>query len=367
VMFGYFAAILVGHAVVLFLLCNPSEVLLVQILRPVFLLTSFLFNLSWLGVLCHGPGWAPQVSSEEVTAAARLPPPLATALEVGRLGSKQYLNADVITCSKCDSRKSPLEHHCSTCNWCVMWMDHHCNFCGICIGFRNMRCFIVWLSYGIALAWILNILTLHKLYQDGLPQSWRWCLWVPWCHFLVLLFLKLNYTLQFCVVQIAAGFHSNVMIHKFRGVLRDGMTLNEKMQACVAALPMAAPGSEERSLHEARLRVADTELAVAVQRLRTGIKHGREELPWGPFLGDGFWPNLAIIFGSQLSWRWLLPFVPGGTTTHFRWSPKGCEAWTELGAARERCLEALKEDKAASGAMQFQVAAFLNGHNAYCA
>jgi len=171
-------------------------------------------------------------------------------------------------------------------------------------------------------------LTLHKLYQDGLPQSCRWCVWVPWFQFLVWLYANINSTLQFCVMQIAAGFHSNVMMQKFRGLLSDGMTLNGEIQACLAALPMAAPSSEGLPHREAWLRVAGTDLAVAIQKLQTGIKHGRGELLWGPFLGEHFWQNLPIIFGSELSWRWLLPLVPGGTTTHVKWSAKGCEAWT---------------------------------------
>jgi len=370
VMLLYFAMLLAGHVVTLLVLCEPSEAFLVQILRPVFLLTSFLFNASWLGVVYHGPGCAPPASSEEVAATGRPPPALAAALEVGRFGRSQQFNAEVMACSKCDRQKSPLAHHCSTCNRCVSWMDHHCYYMGTCVGFRNMRCFFVWLNYGVGLAWILNILTLHKVYQDGLPQSWRWCLWGPWFWFLGWMYLKINLTLQFLTMQLASGYHSQVMMKKFRAVHHDGIALNDETQARTAALPMAPPGGDGRPPHEARLVAAAAELAEAVQKLQTGVQQGHHELLWGPFLGKRLGENLPIVFGSQRSWRWLLPLVPGGTGNPCQpasWCVEGCNAWARLGTAMEGAQEALKEDKAASGAMQLQIEAFLNGHNAFCA
>mmetsp|Transcript_94960 Transcript_94960/g.188091 ORF Transcript_94960/g.188091 Transcript_94960/m.188091 type:complete len:437 (-) Transcript_94960:443-1753(-) len=368
-MIGYFVANLLIHRVVLFLLCDPESPV-VEIFRPLFLLVSFLFNCSWLGVVYHGPDWAPPVNSEEPAAAARLPPALAAALEVGRLGSKQQFNAEVITCSKCDRPKSPFSHHCNKCNRCVAWMDQHCALLGTCIGFRNMRCYIVWLSYGTPLTWTLIVLTLHKLYQDGLPQSWRWCVWGPWFWLLGNLHVRFNLYLRYLLMQIGSGYHSHVMVQKFRDLHRDGVILHEEIQARIAALPMAAPGSEGRPLHEARLLEAGSELSQAVQNLRTGISNGHNYLLWGPFMGDRLWANLPMVFGSEYSWRWLLPLVPGGTGDPFQpasWNPKGCSAWTQLGAAMESCREALKVDGDASGALQLQIEAFIGGHDAFCA
>lgn len=267
-----------------------------------------------------------------------VPPPLAVA---GRLANDRAFSGETIACEGCNSQKTPLEHHCMKCDCCAVWMDHHCQFCGVCIGFRNMRCFIVWLSYGTALLRVLGLLTLHRLYQLGLPRSLWWGLWCPWFQYLYWTNFQLTVTLQFLLMQVAAGFHSQVMMRKFVALLDDGLVLEEKMRSCMARLPPPGPGGAECEEFVA-LRDSADEIRLAANALRSGVKgvaFAKQDLVWGPFLGEKPSENLPIIFGAKPSWRWCLPLVPGGTGDPHRpscHSARGCKAWGRLAAGMER-------------------------------
>eukprot|EP01029_Cantina_marsupialis_P027653 TRINITY_DN773137_c0_g1_i1.p1 TRINITY_DN773137_c0_g1~~TRINITY_DN773137_c0_g1_i1.p1 ORF type:complete len:310 (+),score=6.63 TRINITY_DN773137_c0_g1_i1:96-1025(+) len=57
-------------------------------------------------------------------------------------------------CSKCEKFKPPRTHHCSICNECVLKMDHHCPWVGNCVGLGNYKFFMLFLIYGILLAYV---------------------------------------------------------------------------------------------------------------------------------------------------------------------------------------------------------------------
>lgn len=54
-------------------------------------------------------------------------------------------------CKRCECVKPEGAHHCSTCNRCVRKMDHHCSWVNNCVGERNLKHFVLFLSY-VALA-----------------------------------------------------------------------------------------------------------------------------------------------------------------------------------------------------------------------
>jgi DHHC palmitoyltransferase len=65
---------------------------------------------------------------------------------------EDYLEIDftlgrITLCKKCDKYRPPRSHHCGICEKCILRFDHHCPFVANCIGFRNLKYFILFLSF----------------------------------------------------------------------------------------------------------------------------------------------------------------------------------------------------------------------------
>ena len=58
---------------------------------------------------------------------------------------EKYMNV----CKQCLCVKPPRTHHCRKCGRCVLKMDHHCKWVSNCIGQRNLKLFIVFLTYNL--------------------------------------------------------------------------------------------------------------------------------------------------------------------------------------------------------------------------
>uniref|UniRef100_T1KLK0 Palmitoyltransferase n=1 Tax=Tetranychus urticae TaxID=32264 RepID=T1KLK0_TETUR len=73
-------------------------------------------------------------------------------------------------CSKCETYRPPLAHHCSICQRCIRKMDHHCPWINNCVGELNQKYFLQFLLYVALLSFytIISILfeLLHNRKQD---------------------------------------------------------------------------------------------------------------------------------------------------------------------------------------------------------
>jgi len=68
-------------------------------------------------------------------------------------GSRRY-------CGKCQMFKPDRTHHCRICARCNLKMDHHCPWVNNCIGYRNYKFFILFISYSLASAIFVFVITL---------------------------------------------------------------------------------------------------------------------------------------------------------------------------------------------------------------
>ena len=67
-------------------------------------------------------------------------------------------------CPICNAYKPPRAHHCSQCQRCIIRMDHHCPWTNNCIGYRNMKFFILFLGYVMAMCAFTFIMDCFRLY-----------------------------------------------------------------------------------------------------------------------------------------------------------------------------------------------------------
>lgn len=66
-------------------------------------------------------------------------------------------------CSYCNSFKPPRAHHCSQCKRCIIRMDHHCPWTNNCIGYRNMKYFVLFLGYVVAMCMFMLLMDFFRL------------------------------------------------------------------------------------------------------------------------------------------------------------------------------------------------------------
>lgn len=80
-------------------------------------------------------------------------------------------------CSYCNSFKPPRAHHCSQCKRCIIRMDHHCPWTNNCIGYRNMKYFILFLGYVVAMCVFMLLMDFFRFFYilKHLEEEPRFC------------------------------------------------------------------------------------------------------------------------------------------------------------------------------------------------
>lgn len=66
-------------------------------------------------------------------------------------------------CSYCNAFKPPRAHHCSQCKRCIVRMDHHCPWTNNCIGYRNMKYFLLFLGYVVAMCAYMFLMDFFRI------------------------------------------------------------------------------------------------------------------------------------------------------------------------------------------------------------
>ena len=87
----------------------------------------------------------------------------------------QYIAA-LNVCPRCGLPKPPRTHHCSDCNKCYFRFDHHCPYIGNCVALKNMKAFMLFLTYSGILCFIIAGTLL--LYLDENTPFPKYIFWV---------------------------------------------------------------------------------------------------------------------------------------------------------------------------------------------
>eukprot|EP00913_Durusdinium_trenchii_P033928 g31759.t1 len=286
-----------------------------DLLLPLWLLLLLLFLAHWAAVLGYGPG-RPEAAGKRCEARAGAPGALGHLLAHG-VELPRPTTAEVAWCRSCEAEKPPVASHCHQCNRCCFWMDHHCNFFGQCVGFRNLRCFIVALVYGNLMCIYLVALT-FILWSQPTFLSLDWFLLILWTVYILWWWQKVWHFLRCACWEVITGWRSSVL----------------RMKLSQWQVSASEQGAELRPAHE-----KDS----ALQRAFSAVLL----LPWEPthplgiFLDPGTfgqWSScrqqFEATFGSQVSWRWLLPLPGGeGDPCDLRVSSKACDLWLQLANA----------------------------------
>lgn len=271
-----------------------------------FLLLFFVSH--WAAVVGYGPGRPPAGKGPE------LPRALKSLLAAGQ-SLPRPLSSEESWCRFCEEEKPALASHCQQCNRCCFWMDHHCNFLGQCVGFRNLRCFIMALTYGSCMCLFLAIMTL-KLWSKSSSILESMAL-AAWSCYLIWLWRKLWHFLLLALWEVVTGWRSAVMRMKFS---------QWQELACDLGAEIRPVRPYDRPLQQA---------FSAVLLLPEMPTH-----PLGIFLDPDAkrlsrGQQFEAVFGSKPSFAWLLPF-PGGTgdpNEAHGISTKACELWQQLAMA----------------------------------
>lgn len=321
-------------------LMQPPDALGVRILGPLFYVLFALCNVAWLGMMYHGPG-RPSAAAD-----SQLHPQLTAMLAAGRFCRTRAFDATEGSCTKCSNWKPVLTYHCSTCGSCGLWMDHHLTLAAQCVGFRNTRCFIVWAVYCAALAVVCLLLSLHRLALAGLPDggALEWVLLGAWaCDVLGMLWLGKQLG-ERTVCRIMAGWPSSVLLSQFSSLVRSAKLVLRDLQDAEKRLEKTSPSDSETVMIAAvskKLRSAlDGLVRADGSRVQGTLK--------GPFTCKDTQEALQLAFGEPLSWRWLVPGVPGGTGDPIRpekCNLEACAAWAALGSALEQANPTLARAK----------------------
>jgi len=115
--------------------------------------------LSFIRVASTDPGDIPSWFADNVSPSAKLK---VKTVEQKSDGSRRY-------CNKCQLYKPDRTHHCRVCGRCNLKMDHHCPWINNCVGFKNYKFFLLFITYALASAMFVFIVTLTTL--PGLPQT----------------------------------------------------------------------------------------------------------------------------------------------------------------------------------------------------
>jgi len=322
-------------------------------------------NIFWISVICLGPGRPPRQLEQQ----SELFTPLAQTLDVGKHCKERPFDSSDGWCSRCEHWKPALAHHCRKCDRCALWQDHHCNFIGVCIGFRNMRSFFGWLFYAFLVLAYLVLLTARRLVIEllgrldviqlvPLPVGSLFGFDLPVCGTLLALATWLGVIAidakalynqaKPLVWPITIGMPSGILGLKMSTVVKDArMLVGTLRQACGRMTQM----DPERNTMIHATRQLDA--AIGQVRLPTGPY---ADSVWGPFAGEKPWSCIEAVFGSPCSWRWWLPFVPGGTGDPIRPTPHPggislaiCEAWANLSTVLQQANEVLAKRLWAEG------------------
>lgn len=350
----YVAMMAFGCLVVETRLLEPSDALVVQFARPVFYAILVLFNLSWLGIVYHGPGRPPAALN------SRPPPELAEMLNAGRFCKDGPLDANEGACDKCGAWKPILAHHCSTCGTCSLWMDHHCNFAAQCIGFRNTRCLLLWGFYGEVLVIVAVILSLHRLVMFGLPDgALEWAAGAAWaCD----VYCSWNVCRTFAskmLARIGPGWPSRLLMAKFYSIDRSAKSLMSDLAEAQKTLEKTSPGDTETVVIDAMSK----KLTSAVAGVTRGKRMFKNSIS-GPFLCDDLQGALTLAFGEPPCWRWAVPLLAGGAGDPIRpekFDREACKAWATLASALDQAHPSLARAQWLAGEWSRRVQSILGG------
>lgn len=284
--------------------------------------------LCWVSTIYVGPGRIPEEKQD-----CSLPRGTVAMLSVGMLAPERQWGPTVTWCAPCARWKPPFGHHCKLCGTCSLWMDHHCNFCGQCIGFKNMRCFLLMLFYTQMLCFLHVPLALWRI--TCFPMTWNdWGYFAAFCFAWVMLIKIVRTVFSKLLASISAGWPSAVMRTKYEGLF------------CYASMLL------KKYLQREDADYSDFTESLVTARDKVIHSKGGNSLR-GIFQAGDFVSNVELAFGAPVSWRWLLPFIPGGTGNPY--SPAlchddACEAWQNLGMHIAMChkhaqAEALESSK----------------------
>mmetsp|Transcript_36218 Transcript_36218/g.101982 ORF Transcript_36218/g.101982 Transcript_36218/m.101982 type:complete len:246 (+) Transcript_36218:3-740(+) len=237
-------------------------------------------------------------------------------------------------------------------------MDHHCNFAWSCIGFSNMRCFLVWLSYGHLLMALLLAATARRFAEIGWPadkQGWAIC--AAWCLFVLRLCFLFHFYLSTTFIRILMGWPSRVMLEKFRSLNQAGKELSSDLAAMA-----------EKCREESRPDAPDFKGAIdALRRANSEIEYRSGQFRGmlrSPFKSADSMNNFIAVFGSYPGWRWLLPMVPGGSGDPIQppaVHAPACDAWLKLVAALDEGTTIVAEQQRAAEQWSQRVQALVQG------
>ena len=78
-------------------------------------------------------------------------------------------------CKLCENFKPKSTHHCSTCRRCVYKMDHHCPWINNCVGGKNLKKFLLFVSYTmLSCTIVIGILVYNFVeYLKGRSQKFK--------------------------------------------------------------------------------------------------------------------------------------------------------------------------------------------------
>lgn len=279
--------------------------------------------LSWVGVVIHGPGRVSHHKGE----GTQLPSCVIAAMDVGRFSQERPFKSEDGFCSACERWKPVLANHCSICGQCSLWMDHHCNFAGQCVGFRNLRCFVQMLLYTQMLCFVYVPLLLRRLLQLALFMdplaSFPLAATARFLGFglsWVLLLRFVRGMTKMVLGKVCAGWPSQVLLLKFQSAFDHAQALEKEL-----AKRQSASDSSPFLL----------ELQRTLKRLRRQFGGIR-----GIFKANNLVRSFAGLFGAPLSWRWLLPLLPGGSGDPLRptvFDRDACDAWAALSSLLQEC------------------------------